>query len=655
MIVSLSLYFFFIKKKKLFPYDFFSNNDHPNLSFVLGQKDEKILLSKENAVALVLGEPLSGKTSCLAIPSILQLDKANVVAVCCQNELAEYTSGYRKKRGPVFYFNWALKDDPLKNEFYPRWNPLSDKEMPKKGKQREEYLFGLAHYCIMCYDKTELSQDEYWEKLAVRALSGLLCFFAEKVERASANDYFLSLLLEKNRLTKEDKDLLLSYYVILDQEYAAPAINNLETAQLNINNYLPIGSWEGISKEWQGKELSFSMFSDWLLKCFLSVKSQENDAFDKWKMVLEACLQEAELFGYDRKIISILQQIFYLSHKQRSVIFPMILKPLNAFRLSSVRERTSTSDFCISQSRGIHSVHEDTLFPVTVYSVSSGKNCNFIAKLFVDMLLDFSTSCPFQQDKMLPIAFVFDDLEQQMHYETLTRTLKNSKSQHISVLMNSVSISFLQHKYSLEELEDIINFSEYKILLTDDTQKAANEFKNLSFSNEGSSTKIFESSLYLRLSKKWSNVRKSMLQQGDELILTPYLQSLPVLAHTLYFLNSKIYKSKAMLSEQYFVADKLIQNRNSQDLDVPDLLTVLKSCGFDIQREEDIDLFLENRYEKSIEMREQVADKKSVLADDISNRWKNLPEKENSDWWMSEDAFDFSDVKENSNPFQKKQ
>ena len=54
-------------------------------------------------------------------------------------------------------------------------------------------------------------------------------------------------------------------------------------------------------------------------------------------------------------------------------------------------------------------------------------------------------------------------------------------------------------------------------------------------------------------------------------------------------------------------------------------------------------------------MREQVADKKSVLADDISNRWKNLPEKENSDWWMSEDAFDFSDVKENSNPFQKKQ
>ena len=110
-----------------------------------------------------------------------------------------------------------------------------------------------------------------------------------------------------------------------------------------------------------------------------------------------------------------------------------------------------------------------------------------------------------------------------------------------------------------------------------------------------------------------------------------------------------------MLSEQYFVADKLIQNRNSQDLDVPDLLTVLKSCGFDIQREEDIDLFLENRYEKSIEMREQVADKKSVLADDISNRWKNLPEKENSDWWMSEDAFDFSDVKENSNPFQKKQ
>ena len=265
---------------------------------VLGAKDEQLLFALENSAVLLSGEALTGKTDAVVIPSVLQADAACLVFVGLQNDVIEYTGGYRASLGPIFYFNWELKDDPERKEFYPRWNPLSVKEMPHKGEKRFEYLSGLARYFVMNLDEKSQSEDAYWEKLAVRALSGMLWFFVEKVERAAANDYFLSLLLDKGHLLKEDKELLLSYYVIMSDEYAAPAIQNLESGNMNMETYLPIGSWEGVPSAWQGKELSFPMFFDWLLQCFLAVKAQDNENVDSWKVVSEYCLQEAEFFGY---------------------------------------------------------------------------------------------------------------------------------------------------------------------------------------------------------------------------------------------------------------------------------------------------------------------------------------------------------------------
>lgn len=635
------------------------NKDFLNGKYcVLGVSDDMLLQMPDNKSLLALGNDSGGKTSCVCIPTILKADNSCIVAVSSQNELAEYTSGYRASLGPVFYFNWGLCDAPLKNEYYPRWNPLSNKEMPPKGKARDDYLKGLAKYFIFYNDKAETLSDDYWPQLAGRALFGLLSFFVAKIEHAAANDYFLGVLLDKDRLSKEDKRLLLSYYVIMNKDYAAPAIEALEKNTLSKDTYLPIGSWEGVPQAWQGKELNLSMFADWLLQCFLLVKAQEKEVVDVWKIVLEYCSQEAEFFGYDNTVTEILQQLFYLSQKQRSVIFPMLFNPLSLFRNSSVRERTSTSDFSIADLR---STYDDPV--TTVYSISGDKNINFINKLFVDMLLYYHMASSSKKGER-PLQFIFDNAEQQPEYKSLSRAMHEADARNIGLVLTANSLANLQLKYSQTTLENIINKTQYKILLSENISNAASELQKMATGGIVASVQkdsslvpqIKDSAYYRKVANRLLAAKNLSWVHGDEILFLPNVYKMPFKIRSAFFLAFDGLKRKATFDAAYFADNDLLHLRNIQDMDTPDLLEVLRSSGCKLENLEDIDIYLENRYEAAVETIEQVADKESVLADDISTRWQNqkmFSENEDNDWWLSEDAFDFSDVKENANPFRK--
>ena len=626
---------------------------------VLGVADNMLLQMTKNQSLLALGNDSAGKTSSICSPSILSAHESCVIAVSSQNELAEYTSGYRASLGKVFYFNWGLNDAPLKNEYYPRWNPLSVKEMPAKGEMRENYLKGLSRYFVLHNAKTETLNDDYWPQLAGRAMFGLLSFFVAKIERAAANDYFLGVLLEKGRLSGEEKRLLLSYYVIMNKEYAAPAIEKVEHGQLTKETYLPIGSWEGVPQAWQGKELCLSMFADWLLQCFLVVKAQEKDAVDAWKKVLEFCLQEAEFFGYDEMVAEILRQMFYLSGKQRSVIFPMVLNPLSVFRLSSVRERTSTSDFEMSQLRKTFADKVQT-----IYCVAGDKNVNFINKLFVDMALHHCLiHAPRQNER--PLLWIFDNLEQQPEYKSLTKALDEAPKRNLAFILTASSLANLQLKYSQNALENMINKTQYKILLSESLSGAANEVQKLASGgivtsaakNAASLCRVNDAAYFRKVAKHLASLKRPLLTQGDEILFLPSFYQMPFKVRSAYFLAFDNFKRKATMDAAYFVGEDLLHQRNVQDMETPELLDVLQSTGCKLENVEDIDMFLDDKYEEAIETIEQVGDKESVLADDISTRWQNennASGKDNKDWWLSENAFDFADVKENVNPFQKK-
>lgn len=635
----------------------------------LGRFGDRILKLKRCASVLCFGETGSGKTVGVAIPSILESDNACIVAIDNRNELAKYTSGYRSTLGKVFYFNWNLNDEPLKNEFYPRWNPLSAKDMPGKGEEREKYVSGLARYFIANNRNDDTDTDNYWEKLAMAAMDGILNFFISKIERASANDYFLSEMLDKGRLSKEDKELLLSYYVLMNKKYSLPAIKNIELNKLDMNNYLPVGSWEGIPKLWQGKEINLAMFSDWLLQSYFAVKAAaQNPEVDGWKVVIERWIEEAKFFGYNEKALETLQQLFYLSRKQRSIIFPMVINPLSVFRNSSVRERTSTSDFYMYQSRGIKNPVSGNWEVVTIYSISGNKTVDFMNKLFVDMLID-NNIVPQKGYGPFPLLFVMDDLEQQPRYESLIEGLIHGAHSRMAFLLLSDYVKMLQEKYTTEGMEEIVSNATYKLMLSDSYKTLAWKFENLAVygtksvqipaSDVGSYLKaksgLTDASYYKIIAKNLNSIKKHDLQIGDEFLVAAGYYHLPIKLKCIYFLQNEELKNKATYDADYFLDEELEKKRNVQDIETPGVIDVLHEAGLDLKTEEDINIYLEDRYEEAIETRQVVADKQSALADDISSRWKSRPHvhrpQSDSEWWLDEDAFSFEGTDENTNPF----
>lgn len=638
----------------------------------LGKFGDKILKLKHCFSVLCLGEAGCGKTSGVAIPSILETDKACIVACDNRNELAKFTSGYRAQLGKVFYFNWNVSDAPLNQEFYPRWNPLSNKNMPNKGNEREQYITGLARYFIA--NNKEQESDNYWERLATIAMDGILNFFIAKIEQASANDYFLSGLLEKGRLNKEDKEILLSYYVLMSKKYALPAIKNLELSRLDMNNYLPIGSWEGVPRLWQGKEINFAMFTDWLIQSYFAVKAvADQPEIDGWKSLLERWIEEARFFGYNHKALEKLQQLFYLSRKQRSIIFPMLINPLSVFRNTVVRERTSSSDFYMYQSRGIKNPQSGKWEVVTIYNITGNRAVDFIGKLFIDMLIDSNIN-PAKGYGPFPIVFVIDDVEQQPRYDSLLEGLIHGPHSRMSFLLLSDYVKMLDEKYGKEGLEEIVSNATYKLMLADSYKTLAWKFENLATygtksvqipaSDNSGFIKIksglTDASYYRIIAKNLNSEKKRKLEMGDEFLIAAGYYHLPIKLQSLYFLQNEMLKEKASISTEYFLAEDPEKKRNIQDMETPTLLEVLQDAGLKLQTEEEIGIFLEDRYEEAVETRLVVADKQSALADDISLRWKSndkniAPVSQNSDneWWMDEDAFSFVGKDEDTNPFKK--
>ena len=638
----------------------------------LGLFGDKVLKLKQSASVLCLGETGCGKTAGVAIPSILESDTACIIAVDNRNELAKYTSGYRASLGKVFYFNWNLVDAPLKNEFYPRWNPLSFSEMPPKGEGREKYVANLVRYFIADKNENISASDGYWEKLASTAMSGILNFFISKIERAGANDYFLSEMLDTGHLNKEDKDLLLSYYVLMDENYAQSAIANVDNNNLDMENYLPVGSWEGIPKAWQGKEINFAMFSDWLLQSYFLAKSANNTAdADIWKGIVERCIGEAKFFGYNEKALETLQQVFYLSSKQRSIIFSMLVNSLSIFRHSSVRERTSSSDFCIRQSRGIKNPETGKWEVVTVYSVSGNKSVDFINRLFIDMLI--KDNIDKQQDVgPFPLLFVLDDMEQQPRYEYVTEGLIYGPHSKMSFLLLSDYVNMMQDKYTTEGMEDIVSNATYKLMISDSYKTLAWKFENLAVYGTKSvqipavkdiggylksQSGLTDANYYKIIAKQFESIKKRDLELGDEFLIAAGYYHLPIRLKCMYFLHNNVLKEKATIDACYFLDKSLEEKRNVQDMETPLLVEVLQDSGLNMQTEEDINIYLEDKYEKAVETRQDVADKQSALADDISNRWKNKEPVDSlagdDDWWLEEDAFVLDESKEEniSNPF----
>ncbi len=635
---------------------------------VLGKYHNQLIRPEKPMSAFVWGGEGLGKSSCVSLPTVLDSDEACLAVMDSSGALAKYSSGYRSKLGEVFYFNWALTDVPEKGEFWPRWNPVSSQELPERGENRVKYIKMLIK-CLFPEEKRN-----YWEISSQTAMEGLLLFFAAKIEQAMANDYFLSELLEKGKIAKPDRELLESYYLCMKTDLAEDALQNLRNGTLNLDNYLPIGSWENVPELWRGKEFCLPMFADCLMLRYFSItqEDEEKAAVGGFKIMLGEFIREARLFGYDSRAIQIMQQLYYLTRRQRRIIFTMMLSPLMVFRKSNIRSRTSLSDFTLAQMRGIKS--DDGWRVTTVYSVADAvKSSSVMSRFLFDMLIAYHLNHK-KNDGPFPISFVLDDFERLPKLSMLTKGLVKAKSENLSFMMLTDGLHMVEKRYGLEELEDIISNSAIKLMMADNAKRMSEHFNKLAVFGTKSvqipavdagafalvKKGLADANYYHRIAKDLMHHPRSVkFDKEHYLLLVEGFYHLPVNIRAANFLRDNKLKSRAACSVGYILDEDIVAHRNLQDVDVPELVDVVRKGGINVESEEDIDAYLEDKYDEVAEVLDADSDIQSVWADEVSSRWNYTPnpnqEEENlrqksDDWWMDEDAFKLKE-QPNMNPF----
>ena len=157
-----------------------------------------------------------------------------------------------------------------------------------------------------------------------------------------------------------------------------------------------------------------------------------------------------------------------------------------------------------------------------------------------------------------------------------------------------------------------------------------------------------------------SRSRFSEVKKGQHLLLAEGFYHLPIKVNSMFFLKDERLKEKAAMDSCYLLDENIVGSRNSQDVEIPQLLDVLKEAGVSVNKEEDVDNYLEDRYDEMVENMQETPDEQSAMADDISSRWQAYQKKElreitpgkDGDWWLEEDSFSVSDSS-SENPFDK--
>lgn len=629
---------------------------------VLGRLNNFLLRPKKPSSSLVWFSEGLGKTASIAIPSILESDDANVVAVDCSGTLSRFTSGYRSIISHIYNFSWDKVDDYEKGEFYPRWNPLSSGNMPRKLKAREAYIKSISQYLIV------KDANNYWERLASSTLEAIIHYFVSKVEQASANDYFLSRLFEGEKLIADDKELLREYYLYMPEEINAEALKNLKNDTLNVDNYLPVGSWYNIPDLWQGKEVCFAMIVDTLIYIYCDA-DMENEEVAVWKEMLLDFVKEGQLFGYHQKYLSVFDNLIHLTIRQRRVIFGIILEALASFRKISIRERTSLSDFNLSHIRGVVNEETGEMEPVTVYSSVLTKHSGFMTVMLVDMLLgaNLNLKPSFKENSLF---FLFDDFEILPRFKLLNEAMGHVSENNMSFMILTRDLEKVSQIYDKETLEEILIKTEYKLFSDEnnsglsDKLKAVGGYVSQSVATEGNSNVFsrphLRGELYNNVSKDFLSPKVEALTKGQYILFADVFYGRPIKVGSIFFAKNQVLRNKASLEEISTVEDALLERRNLQDVEVPEIVDVIRKSGVDIQSEKDIQNYIikqkdidskniakikhhsENTQTEAIDFEHEEKEK-------LKNKNIKVMEKEDN-WWLNESAFSVSGNKLN-NPF----
>ncbi len=628
---------------------------------VLGRFADVVLSVRPSESVLCIGEMGSGKTSSVAIPSVLHSDNACVIAVDMTGLLPKYTAGHRANLGKVLYYNWDLLDDTEKQMFYPRWNPLAEENMPKEAKEKDAYLKRIAGYLV---DVEDREQDNYWNLLAHSIISAFLGYWTTKVAQARANDYFLQKLVDERHFSKEEKDILLSFYIQMPPSYATEAIENLKNDTLTKDNYLPIGSWAGVPEQWIGKEVCFAAITDWIISNYMT--AHDADVKD-WRDFIGALLRETMFFGYGALTVNGLKQFLALSVKQRHLAFACVMKPFQIFTNPAVRERTNGNDFNLNCLRGIYDEASKRWCPVTVYSQANTHASKILNQMFLEEALYRNLN--FGDSKgALPIMFVLDDVGHNLRLKNLTGLLTEGKTKKMSALLLCNSLSLVEDTYSKEELECVVMNTSYKIIKAPNNQRLSHQLDKLAtFATKSVQIpkvtkgrryrrkKYFADAVYFHRLALDFKLRKNIRidTKDHQIVLAEGYYNRPILADNIFFAEDDKFSKLAVLDADYtFPVEKDVDGKGIERT-TPKLVEVFNQKDLGVEDLVELDQYMKIVFndafaaihEKSVPEKEMKFEEREIA--DVTTK------NDDKDWWLDENSF-MVDESLKENPFNKK-
>lgn len=578
---------------------------------VVGRFRGHLLRMSETLSCLCCAPPGTGKTAGVVVPTIFNSEGLSLVINDPKPELCYNTTGARAKVGPVFVINWGAEDNPAEGIYYPSWNPLSPNALPMPGPDRDMYIDSMTNILV---EDPKGGADPHWSKTGRAALTGFIHFIAFKCEKARANDYFIGRIYE-GKLDEEDKKVLEGYYLEMNDPQKAIALQNLRTGNLNIDNYLPIGTWALLPEKWIGREPCIAMILEWITESQIK-QSQEikrrmdegdqSAAFaDPMRDLLEEAIAEARKYGYSHRCIVELSQLSSMPDKERGSVLSTGLSGIGIFKNSAVVTRTSFSDIQFKDLRGLKDPITGEFKPIAVYlSVNQvdARALSVISGTFIDLMSSYLIANPPKYKNRtdgvmgpFPCLFVLDEFPTMPKLKAIIEGPAVGRGQKVSYLLIGQDLGQISGKYGKDDLETVISTTACKVILSQNNEVTAQRFSKM-IGNKTVMTNSYSKSEGMSKSANPFAKNVNYQLQGVSVISTTQLLSLPaekqvvlmqgfidrpILADSPRFYLDKRMLALSKMPPSPFVPDWIVAQR--EDIN-DDMLTKLG-----LEYEEDVD------------------------------------------------------------------
>ncbi len=574
-------------------------------NIVLGMIEEQFIRFTDTLSAICVGTTGSGKTSGIVLPTILTANRQSIFAYDIKKEAFKNTSMTRSKKGFVFHFNWGGKDDEENGILYPKWNPLSLGNLPEHGPGRENYVSGLSYLLV----KGSQDINDYWVKISRSAFEGLAHFIIYKTEQAISNDYFLGKLYDGESLDEEDYQVLTSFYKSMKGDQVNKALVYAKNGAINLDNYLPIGSWEGLPEPWQGRQGCFSMLIDWITQqqifanLELKARKEAGDTAalqqDPMRYILDKAIEEAIFFGYSRRAIMELNQLATISKKQRASVISMVMSSLGVFKNNTIRNNTCFSDFFFTDLRGIKDDEKSRWGLTSVYLTDKDDVTVPLSSTFIEMSIGASIVSRPGKNNMgpYPLLYTFDDLQNMPKMTSVKKGTAMGRSQKVSFLLCTQNLFQLNDIYGFGGMEEIISNTGAKIIFRENNEKTGKKFQAMSametvntVTSIGGGKEIFGINVnqfdytakYQQIGKSLvSNKRVLTLKPGKHYVMMQGAMDTPIIAQTPYHYKDKEVKALVNTEEVSHIDERIVAKRDEQDLNPPELTIAIPDVKID--------------------------------------------------------------------------